>query len=195
MTENLQLLQDKKITMVNTSKIATISDSVTPMLHALTHLNTKTKDVPTKRDIHTVMTYLYDNEQALDKSIEEMFEVSRAMFATAIQYMVARSIIKKECLENCPQTSSGSSNLHPRRALLQQLQADDSEDDHDVAQQATTSVRKTPKRTVSEDSEASPSQEVEETTAPKWTKSKKSKSKGHFDLSNIYKDSITKIRL
>jgi hypothetical protein len=212
MTENLQLLQDDKLVLVYTSKFATISDSVAPMLDALSRLNTKTKLVPSKRDINTVMTYLYDNEQALDKSIEEMFVVGGALFSTAIQYIVARSIIsqptkladklvlenentkefkrgkdvkalrcllEQECLENCPQTSSQSSNSHPRRALLQQLQ-DDSDDD--VAQEETTRVRKTPKRSIPEDSDESPPQdEVEETAAPKHNKSKKSKTKESQD--------------
>jgi hypothetical protein len=210
MTENLQLLQDEKFTLVNTSEIATISDSVAPMLDALSRLNTKTKVVPTKRDINTVMTYLYDNEHAFDKSIEEMIVVGGAMFTTAIQYLVARSILsqptkladklalendntkdfkrgmdvkalrhflERECLDNYPQTSSRSSKLHPRRALLQQLR-DDSDDDDDVAQEQTRRVRKTTKRTVHEDSDSSASEEeVEETAAPKRKKSKKSRTK------------------
>jgi hypothetical protein len=95
LTENLKLLKDDNLTLVNTAEFATISKSVQPMLDALSRLNTKTREVPTKEDINTVMSYLYDNHQQLDKSIEEMFTVGGALFTTAIQYIVARSIISQ----------------------------------------------------------------------------------------------------
>ena len=59
------------------------------MLDALSRLNSKTKELPTNEDITEVMSYMYDNKQKLDKSVDEMFVVGCAMFNTAIQYIVA----------------------------------------------------------------------------------------------------------
>ena len=76
--------------------------AMAPMLEALDRLNKKQqkpneeteeeKPQPTKADIKTVLSMLYDAENPLDKAAEEMFLVGNAMFTTAIQYIVARSL-------------------------------------------------------------------------------------------------------
>ena len=46
----------------------------------------------TKADIKMVMSTLYDAENPLDNAAEEMFLVRNAIFTTAIQYIVTRSL-------------------------------------------------------------------------------------------------------
>ena len=97
------------------------------MLHALSRLNTKTKEVPNKEDIATVMSYMYDNTQMLDKTIEEMFLVKGAMFTTAIQYIVARSIMsnRTSCSEKFVLESENSEEFkskHDVKSLRNFLQ-------------------------------------------------------------------------
>ena len=77
-----------------------MSEEIKPFLNALNHLNnnknSKEKNhrtAPTKDDIKTVMSFLYDCNHSLDKAVAEMFILGGAMFTTAIQYIVARSIM------------------------------------------------------------------------------------------------------
>ena len=58
LTENLKLPKDDNLTLVNTAKFATISQNVQPMLDAISCLNTRTREVSTKEDINTIMSYL-----------------------------------------------------------------------------------------------------------------------------------------
>ena len=197
-TENLKLLTNKDLHLVDIEKFASISEDVAPMLHALSRLNTKTKEVPNKEDITTVMSYMYDNTQMLDKNVEEMFRVGGAMFTTAIQYIVARSImsnptsfseklvlenenseefkgkhdvkglrnfLQKECLGNSTQSSSGHTSIsNARRALLQELEDDDSPEPQ------TTMPKKTGKH-----KRTTLPQEADESPTPKRKKSKRNK--------------------
>ena len=93
-----QLKVDKKI------QVHHHGGSNRSMLDALDRLNKKQHKTdddtegeepklrPTKADIKTVMSTLYNTENPLDKAAEEMFLVGNTMFTTAIQYIVTRSL-------------------------------------------------------------------------------------------------------
>ena len=94
-TENLNLLKDENLTLIKTSKFAPITENIQTMLDSLSRLNTKNKKPSTKEDVKTVMSFLYNDEQQLDQSVNKMFTVGAAMYTTAIQYMVARSLLSQ----------------------------------------------------------------------------------------------------
>lgn len=93
--ENLTLLKNENFEFIKKTKFAAIFDSMQPFLDALTRLNTKSDETASEEDVNTVMTTIYDENNALDKAVDEMFVVGGAMYTTAIQYIVARSIMSE----------------------------------------------------------------------------------------------------
>lgn len=92
-TENLLLLKDENFQLIRSSKFNHIYDSMQPFLNALNKLNTKSDEPSSQEDVNAVMSTIYDDGNALDRAVDEMFVVGGAMFSTAIQYIVARSIM------------------------------------------------------------------------------------------------------
>ena len=99
-TQNIEILKDEHIKYIDASKFEEMSEEIQPFLIALNRLNnnknSKEKNnttAPTKDDIKTVMSFLYDCNHPLDKAVEDMVILGAAMFTTAIQYIVARSIM------------------------------------------------------------------------------------------------------
>ena len=109
-TANLKILQKDNLKLVKKAKFSTMANAMAmkrwtdltkSWLEALDRLNKKPnedteeeeeKPWRTKADIKTVLSTLYDADNPLDKAAEEMFLVGNAMFTTAIQYIVARSL-------------------------------------------------------------------------------------------------------
>ena len=157
-----------------------------PMLEALDRLNKKRqkpneetkeekpwpteerKPRPTKADIKTVLSTLYDAENPLDKVAEEMFLVGNTMFTTAIQYIVARTLfsdlltlanklVKKDpsakAFKNRPNVKGLQDYLHakcvkkptttspPRTSLMKQLEDSSDDDDQPTHSHASSSKR------------------------------------------------------
>ena len=181
-TANLKILQKDNLKLVKKAKFSTIANGIAPMLEALDRLNKKPKKQnedpeeeeekprPTKDDIKTVLSTLYDADNPLDKAAEEMFLVGNAMFTTAIQYIVARSLfsdpatlakklVKEDpsakAFKNCPSVKGLRDYLHaecvdkptttsrPRTSLMKQLE--DSSDDEEQTTHSRTSSSKRPR--------------------------------------------------
>ena len=153
---------------------------------------------PTKVGIKTVLSTLYDADNPLDKAAEEMFLVGNAMFTTAIQYIVARSLfsdpatlakklVKEDpsakAFKNRPSVKGLRDYLHaecvkkpmttsrPRTSLMKQLE--DSSDDEDQPTHSRTSSSKRPRIEDSPDEENVVDKPV--TKAKKNKKQKKTK--------------------
>ena len=93
MVENLSVLKDQKSPLVKTKKFAQLVESSEPFLDALKALNTKTEENATLDDVKSVMHYMYDESNAMEGVVDDMFVLGGAMFATAIHYMVTRNIL------------------------------------------------------------------------------------------------------
>ena len=153
---------------------------------------------PTKVGIKTVLSTLYDADNPLDKAAEEMFLVGNAMFTTAIQYIVVRSLfsdpatlakklVKEDpsakAFKNHPSVKGLRDYLHaecvekpmttsrPRTSLMKQLE--DSSDDEDQPTHSRTSSSKRPRIEDSPDEENIVDKPV--TKAKKNKKQKKTK--------------------
>ena len=127
--ENMKLLQDDNLKVIHSSIFTEMAEQIPPTLDSLSRLNTKSKDVSHKEDTKTVLSFLYNNDQPLDKAVEEMFLVGGALFSTAIQYLVARSILsdpktfaEKVVLEN--EASKEFKKAKHVKALRQLLQTE-----------------------------------------------------------------------
>ena len=102
-TQNMELLkgEDMKHELIDPETFSGISEEIQPFLDALGRLNTKKnpkdkkdEEPLIKDDIKQVMSFLYNPSQPLDRAVEEMFLVGAAMFTTATQYIVARSLVR-----------------------------------------------------------------------------------------------------
>ena len=93
MVENLSVLKDHKSPFVKTSKFSQLVKSSEAFLDALNSLNTKTEANPTIDDVKKVMHYIYDESNAMEGIVDDMFVLGGAMFATAIHYMVTRNVL------------------------------------------------------------------------------------------------------
>ncbi|XP_028418501.1 uncharacterized protein LOC114544077 [Dendronephthya gigantea] len=87
------MLKTENSSLIKKSKFAAIFDSMQPFLNAMKALNTKSEETPTEADVNTVMSSLYDDDNALDQVVDQIFHLGGAMYTTAIQYIVAQSII------------------------------------------------------------------------------------------------------
>ena len=93
MVENLSVLKDDKSPLVKTSKFSQLVESSEAFLDALNSLNTKTEANPTIDDVKKVMHYIYNESNAMEEIVDDMFVLGGAMFATAIHYMVTRNVL------------------------------------------------------------------------------------------------------
>ena len=93
MVENLSVLKDHKSPLVKTSKFSQLVESSEAFLHALNSLNTKTEANPTIDDVKKVMHYIYDESNAMEGIVDDMFVLGGAMFATAIHYIVTHNVL------------------------------------------------------------------------------------------------------
>ena len=93
MVENLTVLKDHTSPFLRSSRFTQVVQSSEAFLSALNSLNTKTEENATTNDVKKVMHYMYDETNAMEGVVDDMFVLGGAMFSSAIHYMVTRHVL------------------------------------------------------------------------------------------------------
>ncbi|CAB4005319.1 Hypothetical predicted protein, partial [Paramuricea clavata] len=65
-----------------------------PITRHLNHLHKDSQREPSKEDVVESLKFLYQENDDLDGLFDEMFQVGGALFVTAVQHIVARTLIR-----------------------------------------------------------------------------------------------------
>ena len=161
---NMDILMNKETTLLSTEGMQKYQRKLKPLVKSIANLDNKNQPNATSGDVKGVLMFFVGADNEIDALIDEAMEVGAALFVTATQLTVARTLfrnpdkyaqfkregtmkalkcmLEKECCSSASSASTSTSVTPSRRALLAELSSsDDSSSSEDNSIQVTKTVQ------------------------------------------------------
>ena len=93
LVKNLELLHANQSELVSHDSISYLQQSLADLNNNLAPLRKVNENNPTRNNIVQVMKFLFNDNDELDTTIDNLLRLGGAMFATACHYIVARTFV------------------------------------------------------------------------------------------------------
>jgi hypothetical protein len=94
MLKNTALIKDQANNVLTAEFVKTFTNHMKPITRHLNHLHKDSQQEPGEEDVVETLKFLYQENDDFDTIIDEMFQVGGALFVTAVQHIVARTLIR-----------------------------------------------------------------------------------------------------
>ncbi len=180
---NLELLTNAKNSLVKTTKIAAVKEGMRPFLDTLKKFNVKDADreMPAAIDVKTFLQTMLCNDDELDQTFAQMFELGGAMYLLSSHFHVVKKLLQnpewfaettvgvtkavrdfkanptiKGLKEYLTQTTCATMEAQRRsgaQGVKRNLAALLESDEEDVARPSTSAMKKSKKRKIANESD------------------------------------------
>ena len=94
MLKNTALIKDQANTVLTAEFVKAFTNHMKPLTRHLNNLHKDSQREPSEEDVVETLEFLYQENDDFDALIDEMFQVGGALFVTAVQHIVARTLIR-----------------------------------------------------------------------------------------------------
>ena len=92
--KNLQVIQNDESGILRKNASDTLQTWLAHLTQSVAPLRKDSDYEPTKSDVINMMKFMFDEKDELDEAMDTMFKMGGAIYSTACQYIVLRSIIR-----------------------------------------------------------------------------------------------------
>ena len=92
--KNTELMKTDEQNVLNADFVSNLETQLKPLKKNITNLNREHEGEATEKNVVETLKFLYKENDELDNMVDSMFHVGGALFVTAIQYIVARTLIR-----------------------------------------------------------------------------------------------------